>query len=272
MGLTCLHSRMTATTLKDHGFNATAAQFAGAANAAVDDKQGNSSDETNLHAMCGLGQPEYDCRKAVAKIMADGRQEAADAVLARDFKLALRRMGETLHTIQDLAFHKYEPWPFKGISDAFLNAPNYMICHAIRDLGLVSVTNTVDVDVSWRVSNQVYLGVRGFYHPSNNYFAPIPGPGADPPAIPGFGGMFTITIGAAPGSVQVRNPFQDSRGAVDNPYSSMISSGRADLTRAEDATEDFVKKVQSDVESRPQDPGLPSGIEIWKTFLQYRPN
>lgn len=271
MGLTCLHSRMTVDAMKQLGFTESAAQLAGSANAAVDEKQGNSSGETNLHAMCGLGQPEYDCRKAVAKIIADGRQETADAVVSRDYKLALRRLGETLHTIQDSAFHKYEPWPFRGISDAFLNAPNYMICHAIRDLGVVSVTNTVDVDVSWRISHQVYVGVKGFYHPSNDYFSPIPPIGGQPPAIPGFGGMFTITFGAAPGSVQVRDPFPDSRGAVGSPYSSMMSSGREDLSRAEDATEDFINKIQKDVEARPADGALPAGTELWKMFLRFRP-
>ena len=271
MGLTCLHSRMTVSAMKDLGFDERAAQLAGAANAAVDDKQSNSSEEANLHAMCGLGQPEYDCRKAVAKIIADGKQESADAVAAREYKLALRRMGETLHTIQDLAFHKYEPWPFRGIGDAILNAPNYMLCHAVRDLGLVSVTNTIDVDVSWRVGHQVYVGVKGFYHPSNDYFSPIPPIGGQPPEIPGFGGMFTITFGAAPGSVRVPNPYPDSRGAVEGPYTSMMSSGREDLSRAEDATEDFIKNVRKGVEAKPADGTLPAGTELWNLFVRFHP-
>jgi hypothetical protein len=260
---------MTVTAMKDAGFREGAAQLAGSANAAVDEKQGNSNADANLHAMCGLGQPEFECRKAVVKIIADGKKESADAVISGDYKLALRRMGETLHTIQDMAFHKFEPWPFTGIGDAILNAPNYMFCHLIRDLGIVSVYNTIDVDVSWRVGSQVYLGVKGFYHPSNNYLAPIPPIGGQAPEIPGFGGMFTITIGAAPGSVHVRDPYPDSRGAVEGPYSSVMSSGRADLTRAEDATEDFINNVRKDVQARPADGKLPPGAERWASFVQY---
>ena len=143
MGLTCLHNRMTVNAMKDAGFNESAAKAAGLANAAVDEKQGNSRAESNLHAMCGLGQPEYDCRNAVAKIIADGKQESAEAAATGDYKLALRRMGETLHTIQDMAFHKFEPWPFAGIGDAILNAPNYMFCHLIREpLALSTIFET----------------------------------------------------------------------------------------------------------------------------------
>ena len=271
MGLTCLHNKMTVDAFKKAGFTLGAAQLAGLANAAVDEKQGNSSEQANLHAMCGLGQGEQDCLRKVQKIITDGKQEAAAAIASQDFKLALRRMGETLHTIQDMAFHKFEPWPFAGIGEAVLNAPNYMFCHLIRDLGAVSVHGALDVDVSWRIGSQVYLGVRGFYHPSNNYFAPIPPLGGQPPEIPGFGGLLTITIGAPPGSVHIRNPYPDSRGSVEGLYSSMMSSGRADLTRAEDETDDFISKIQKDVEARPADDPLPAGTELWKLFLQFRP-
>ena len=260
---------MTVTAMKDLGFREYAARLAGSANAAVDEKQGNSNADANLHAMCGFGQPEYECRKAVAKIIADGKQESADAVAASDYKLALRRVGETLHTIQDMAFHKFEPWPFTGIGDAILNAPNYMFCHLIRDLGVVSVSKTIDVDVSWRVGQQVYVGVKGFYHPSNDYFAPIPPIGGQAPEIPGFGGMFTITIGAAPGSVRVPDPYPDSRGAVEGPYSSMMSSGREDLTRAEDATADFINNVRKDVQARPANGQVPPGADMWEAFVRY---
>jgi hypothetical protein len=50
-----------------------------------------------------------------------------------------------------------------------------------------------------------------------------------------------------------------------------MSSGRADLTRAEDETEDFINKIQKDVEARPANDPLPAGIELWKLFLQFRP-
>lgn len=271
MGLTCLHNRMTVKAMQDAGFIDGAAQIAGKANAAVDDRQGNTKEDANLHAMCGLGQPEFDCRKAVAKIIADGKQESADAVVARDYKLALRRMGETLHTIQDMAFHKFEPWPYAGIADAILNAPNYMFCHLIRDLGVVSVSNRLDVDVSWRVGRQVYLGVKGFYHPANDYFTPLPPIGGQPPEIPGFGGLLTITIGAAPGSVHIHNPYPDSRGSTEGPYSTMMSSGREDLTRAEDATQDFINQVQKDVDGRLDNSQLPAGTDLWGLFLLFRP-
>jgi hypothetical protein len=260
---------MTVTAMKDLGFKPATAQLAGAANAAVDDKQGNSSAQANLHAMCGFGQPEYECRKAVAKIIADGKQESADAIADGDYKLAIRRMGETLHTIQDMAFHKFEPWPYAGIGDAILNAPEYMFCHLIRDLGVVSVSNAVDVEVSWRVGHQVYVGVKGFYHPSNDYFAPIPPIGGSAPEIPGFGGLFTITIGAAPGSVHVRDPYPDSRGAIGGPWSSMMSSGREDLTRAEDATEEFINNVRKDVQARLSNTKFASGADMWDSFVKF---
>ena len=275
MALTCLHTKITVDAMKNLGFTSSAGQRAGLANAAVDDKQGNSSAETNLHAMRGPGQPDFECRQAVAKLIADGKKEISDAVVsaaqvnASDqkkadtiYELALRRLGETLHTLQDLSFHKYEPWPFRGIADAFLSDPNYMICHAIRDLGFVSVSNTIDVDVSWRIGQQVYVGVKGFHHPTNHFFD-VPS-GGQPPEIPGWGGMFTITFGGAPGSVQVRDPFRDSRGTAENPYTSMLSSGRADLSRAEDDTEKFIKTIQNDVEFKPD------GAGAWASFLRYQ--
>lgn len=96
--------------------------------------------------------------------------------------------------------------------------------------------------------------------------------GGQPPQIPGLGGMLTITFGAAPGSVPVKNPFPDNWGAVENPYSSMLSSGGEDLSRAEDATENFISNNQRDVEAKPADGPLPAGTELWKLFLRFCPN
>lgn len=286
MGLTCLHKRMTVSVMKRLGFSDRAAQIAGDANARVDDKQGNSARETNLHAMCGLGQRDADCRTAIAKIIHDGQQDVVDGIASVAGKIpadpqptpiaagpssdiqavqsaflkAYERIGETLHTVQDLCFHKYEPWPFHGVGEAFLQDPNYMICHAIRDLGVVSVTNALDVDVNWRISEELYVGVKGFVHPANNYLAPSPW--GRPPEFAGSGGMLTITFGAAPGSVQPKDYFPDSRGARETKYSSMMSSGRADLSRAEDDTEKFIDAIRRDVEAQPD------GTVSWNWFLQ----
>ena len=103
---------------------------------------------------------------------------------------------------------------------------------------------------------QVYAGVKASYHPSTDYFSPIPPIGA--PEIPRFGGMSTMTIGAAPGSLGTRDPHPDSRGAVEGPYSSMMSSGRKDLTQPKTPLRTLFtifrkacKPVQPEARSRP---------------------
>jgi hypothetical protein len=262
---------MTVDAMVKLGFTESAAGQAGKANARIDDQQGNTSAETNLHAMCAPGQSDSDCRKAVDKIIADGRQSVIDTVVsalsqkapAAWYEAALKSLGETLHTIQDYSFHKYEPWPYRGIGDALLRDPNYMICHAIRDLGFVSITNTIDVNASLRIGREAYIGVQGFFRlPSN----PDPPRGGEPPGFSGAGGMLTFTFGAAPGSVHVRDPFPDGRGVADSHYSSMLASGRADLSRAEDATEDFIKNIEKDVEKKPD------GGQAWLLFLHFQSN
>ena len=163
MGLTSLHGQLTVSVLRESGFSTAAADFAAEANEAVDamENQGNDASLANLHAMRGfLGpgggalsmrgrrmQTEDEARAAVAALLQAAHDECLDAVRAGRDSTALSKMGAALHTVQDAEYHRFEPWPYKGIDDALLNgasgaayglAPDYMFCHVQRDAGYVN--------------------------------------------------------------------------------------------------------------------------------------
>jgi hypothetical protein len=78
MAIVPVHKRITETVLKEQGFSPRAIEAAAAANAAVDEKQGNAAAETNLHAMRGFAderlQSEAEARQAVARLLEDAKQ------------------------------------------------------------------------------------------------------------------------------------------------------------------------------------------------------
>src|SRR5215471_7125716 len=95
MAIPCFHKEITVQVLtKEFGFSSKAAELAAAANAAVDEKQGNDADQTHLHAMRGYvggGGPfsvfsietEQDCREAVQKLLDDARDTVVDTLVSK---------------------------------------------------------------------------------------------------------------------------------------------------------------------------------------------
>lgn len=279
MAIPCLHKSITRAALEAAGFNEASRARAAEANAEVDDKQGNSASQANLHAMCGyvqgldpFGLPVSEmqdgteCRAAVKALIEEARADIVRSVTDEpNFNVALKRLGQILHTIQDRAFHDFEPWPHAGIADAFKNDFNYMTCHAIRDLGAVSRLNLTqvhrgrfDVEITKRVGRDVFLSARAFADFGRNQ---IPGPeGRD---FAGSGGMLSITFGAAPGSVRL----PDSGGPLQEPpVWSLAMNGPAARTRAEDDSAEFVESAKREV-LKTRD-----GHKRWATFLESGPS
>ena len=241
MAITCVHETVTKGVMKTLGFREAACDIAARANARVDDKQGNGAQETNLHAMRGLAarsltpfsptvvlQSEENAREAVTKIISEGRSDVVQAVLKGEYEPALKRMGETLHTVQDRAFHNFEPWPYAGIGDAVMKDPSYTICHAIRDLSWVSDIvvgpNRTEIELSHRVAGDIYVGIRGFHNgqgPSPYLPPTMHGPEWNN-SFQGTGGLVSITFGAAPGSL----PQPGSLIGIEKPPTTARSSGR----------------------------------------------
>lgn len=295
MGIPCLHKGITTAVMERFQFVHPARDLAAEANAAVDEKQGNSAKETNLHAMCGyvaaldpvlraemkILQNEEQCRASVNQLLEAAKEEVCLQVVAGNHRTALQRLGEALHTIQDRAFHNYEPWPYQGLLGAVLTDPNYMLCHAIRDLGVniggigIGVSRLdiwelpagrFDLELSARIGGRVFLGGRVFKHATAAEFwqTPLGRDGGGGPL--GVGGMLSITIGAPPGSLPVPERFPSSVSMVPNgrPTWSMATDGPAAQVRAEDASADFVREVQREL-SR-----TPDGAKAWNLFVNSR--
>lgn len=275
---------MTKGVMKTLGFREATCQIAARANARVDDKQGNGAQETNFHAMRGLAakslvpfsptlvlQSEENTREAVAKIISEGRSDVVQAALKGDYEQALKRMGEALHTVQDRAFHNFEPWPYAGIADAVVKDPSYMICHAIRDLSWVSDIvvgpKRTEIELSHRIAGDIYVGIRGFHNgqgPSPYLPPTMHGPEWNS-SFHGTGALVSITFGAAPGSLP---PLGSSVGSMATPDDSRqfwqtTTRGVGMRTRAEDDSREFIKSIERDVKSRP------NGTNSWTAFLSW---
>lgn len=279
MAIPCLHKSITRSALEAAGFNEASRDRAAEANAEVDEKQGNSASQANLHAMCGyvqsldpLGLPvselqnDTECRAAVKTLIDEARADIVHSLTEeRNFNVALKRLGQILHTIQDRAFHNFEPWPHAGIADAFKNDFNYMTCHAIRDLGAISRLNLTqihrgrfDIEITQRVGRDVFLSARAFADLGRNQ-----SPGPEGRDFAGTGGMLTITFGAAPGSVKL----PESRGSLQEPpVWSLAMNGPAARTRAEDDSAEFVESTKKEV-LKTRD-----GQTRWTKFLESAPS
>jgi hypothetical protein len=295
MGLPTLHQGITTAVMERFQFSPQGRELAAQANAAVDEKQGNLAKETNLHAMCGfvdvldpvlrkpmqILQNEEQCRASVNQLLVAAKTEICQAVLAKDLRTGLRRLGEALHTIQDRAFHNYEPWPYRGLVDAVVTDPNYMMCHAVRDLGVnlggvgIGISRMdiwelpagrFDFELSARIGGRVFLGGRVFSHASAPEFwqSPLGRDGTVGPL--GTGGMLTLTIGAPPGSAPPPDRSSSSVPLVPNgrPTWSMATSGPAAQARAEDSTADFIREVELELKR------APAGAQAWNAFVNFR--
>lgn len=145
-----LHGRITRIVLEEAGFTTQAQETAAHANVLVDERQGNTSSETNLHAMLGYDtanhmQTAEQAERAVRNLLERAKNEILEVLAGRtahgmapDYRHALVLLGRALHTVQDRLYHRFEPWPYRSIPDSLMSDPNYMICHGLRDVSFVS--------------------------------------------------------------------------------------------------------------------------------------
>lgn len=207
-------------------------------------------------------QTEDEVKEAVTALLEQAHNDVVRAVLKRDYEEALTRIGEALHTVQDRVFHHFEPWPYKDIADSLLNSPNYMMCHALRDTGYISKVavseNQFALGLATRANPDTYLGVEAF--------APLGDQTSMTQGFRGWGGMVTITFGAAPGSLRSPDASGHSQGADTYDQSCLATEGVADKAKATDDSEEFVADIQKEVERKNK------GAELWSDFLQLKPS
>jgi hypothetical protein len=293
MAIPCFHKEITVqvATSGEFGFDPRAAKLMAEANALVDEKQGNSADETHLHAMRGhlegsdpfLGgrmETEEECRKAVRDLLDKSETAIVNAItIQHDGDIALKLMGTALHTCQDKAFHHFEEWPYRGLCDALVHAPNYMIAHGVRDLGIgMRVTEPGVGQYSFELDaplahvaaifganapQNTYLGVEGF----SDFGARVPmpaGPAAQGPL--GTGAMIFFAIGRSRVTVPRRKRLSDSPpGAADvDPYARIVSDGAQCWSQAKQNTIDFMKRIRDLV----TDSKIENGDAIWSGFIR----
>jgi hypothetical protein len=282
MALVPLHEAITKETLRGEGFSEDAAERAATANAAVDEKQGSDAAESNLHAMGGFVadsifgfprghlQDRDETRKAVEKLLADARQSIVAKIRSRKFAEALQELGEALHTVQDRAFHNFEPWPYQGIGDAIREDPNYMFAHGVRDLGGISRLDVRTTDgavryaAEWtfQLGQNSYLSIQGFTEQgaSSARGARVPGSSGMDTGFSGTGGLLTFTLGAAPGSVPAPRGGSVVRGTETSPVQSMMTQGPASRATARVASRAFLDQVKAQVVAEE------AGERLWEQF------
>jgi hypothetical protein len=165
MGLTSLHGQLTVSALTELGFSTRVAQVAAEANEAVDAPRNQGSDArvTNLHAMRGFVentrgvggrtmQTREQAQTAVTALLRAAQRRVVEAVQrGGSDREAAESLGAALHTVQDRAYHNFEPWPYESVGDSIRHAwkgeehglpAHYMLqCHAPRDIGYAGALN-----------------------------------------------------------------------------------------------------------------------------------
>jgi hypothetical protein len=281
MAIIPLHKAITREVLTAFGFSERATERAAKANARVDDKQGNDASEANLHAMIGyvsdqVGtlppgrrlQKEREAKQQVEALLTEAVDKIAAAVLQSEFLRALDLLGAALHTVQDRAFHGFEPWPHAGIADGIRNDPNYMFAHGVRDLGGVSRLDvrthdgSVGLAAAWtfQLSDKMYLSAEGFTNPqvrSARDARPLGSSGGN--VFEGTGGLLTLSFGAAPGSL----PSRATGVPRSDPVSpNIVTQGPAARAAAKIGSRALVQRVLTHVSSKPR------GDQAWSLFQQ----
>lgn len=280
MAIVPIHKLITRDVLDGFDFKDGARTHAAEANAAVDEKQGATADQANLHAMRGYRpdgplQTEDEARRASARIIEEAKHDAVAAIASGDFARAMRRLGEAHHTLQDREYHRFEPWPFLGIGDAVFNAsagaryglrPDYMMCHAARDLSFISGLNY----------GAGYGSGRGW---SGNYWAEVTLPTARGP-IPylSFGSYGSAGAGGRPGEIagyvmftwgapprSIRTP-SATPGEADRPtivpsrsFCEEVGAGLGSYERAIAQSRDLVETIRHGAAAR------------WRDFVAWTP-
>jgi hypothetical protein len=293
-----IHQEITIRVLDKFGFTRGAQERAARANAQVDDEpgsQGRDATSTRLHAMrgfiiTGLGilmQTEEQAAEAVEALLNERRGRIVDAIRQRDWPNAIDELGRALHTVQDRAYHRFEPWPFDGILDSFINpargqqfglAPNYMLGHLVRDLSYVSV---LDFNASYNDTS----GFSGFLR-AGWRLPLLPNLNVIPEAAVGydrdFGGLgwgvgVTLRLGAPPRPSP--EPPERSRPSVPTaPTLGLLETscvqadlceaaaqGETSLTFATEESRAFVRDIRATVEQNRD------GQRLWSEFTLWQP-
>jgi len=177
-------------------------------------------------------QTEDETKDAVNALLKRAHEDIVRAILKGNYEEAITRLGEALHTVQDRVFHHFEAWPYRDIAESLMQAPNYMMCHVLRDTGYISKVSVTEQQFALGLATgadpQTYLGVEAF------------GPLGDQRSISGgflgWGGMITLSFGAAPGSLRQPDPMagRDQRGVPDVAQSCFRP--RESLTKREPRT------------------------------------
>ncbi|MEK7407293.1 MAG: hypothetical protein AAB225_19635 [Acidobacteriota bacterium] len=274
---------MTIRVMEELDFAPAAQTIAAEANAAVDEKQDNQAEQSNLHAMGGVvdgsdpfvGGPEFhvqteeECHEQVERLLQDARRTIVANIVRGNNRAALRRLGEALHTVQDRVFHEFHPWPYRGILDAFQSDPAYMTCHALRDLSLFSRLDLgdlhqgrFDAEITGRLGRQWFLSHRFFHNPATHFPLPLGRDSGSADSFLGSGWMVTLTFGAAPGSLPAPGGLREpsSRSSGQSPDWQFVTRGPADMARAEDASQDFIQELRREVVR------APNGFRLWENF------
>jgi hypothetical protein len=287
MAIIPLHKDITKEVLREFGFSEKAADLAANANAKVDEKQGSDASESNLHAMAGYTndpifkapkarlQNEDEARKEVEWRLSQAKIQIVRNVLSKEFTTGLQLLGAALHTVQDRAFHNFEPWPHDGLGDAIKNDPNYMFAHGMRDLGGISKFDFKAADGVFRfaaewtfqLNRQSYLSVQGFCEQGVKHARGprIPGTVGMDTDPHGCGGMLTFTMGDAPGSNSRPQVVKDDLMSAHDMSAnqSMLTQGPAARAAARVASSAFVREIKLQVLASGQ------GQSAWEGFLKF---
>lgn len=282
MAIGPLHRELTLIVLEEAGFSPRARAVAAEANVMVDTRQGNTTSETNLHAMLGFDsanrmQTAEQAREAVRNLLDRARSEivnilatgAAAASRASgidpDYHQALVILGRALHTVQDCIYHRFEPWPYRSIPDSLVSDPNYMICHAATDLSFVSGLGYQPRFMpgqgwSHRVGAEITIPSSQALIPHFSFGGEVTaGPGG---GVSGWGAGVTLSWGAMPGEIRPqssRASFGGPEGITDFQMCGEASLGPRTWLNALRDSSRFVEETRTAAGAN------------WRRFLAYSP-
>lgn len=276
MAIIPVHKRITKAVLKEFKFSDSACEIAATANALVDKKQGNSPDETHLHAMRGVVLDAWGNSVPEARALAVAETyklvEKAKMALIEDVRRivstngeqerllrtrsAVESLGRTLHTVQDIEFHDFGLWCHAGMREALFREPFGLAMHGVHDLGNVEATFESASDQRGRYGVAVDVGIfpwRRMADTGVSVFqgAYMAGRGQRDSLV----GIAGIRIGGGPSGVRKPSPRSGALGLSSGGLSLLsregfgreggASSGPVAnvLNRAERSTRDFVRQI-----------------------------
>jgi len=292
---TWVHEGITKREMKRFGFSERACEIAATANKLVDEKQGNSPEETHLHAMRGMvrdnsGQLAPETRESAVKatrMLVEGAMKSLiddirNMASVRDSvqrslrgRAVLESLGSALHTVQDTEFHDFGTWLHDGIGQALVIDLLGTALHGVHDLGNIEATVGSGANRAgrWGVAADVgFVPSRRMAERDIGFFvqgACKTGGGQKDECL----GLAGIRIGGGYSGVRQSPPRGSRLGSSDdvgNPPTmrGLPSQGRASsgpvanvLNRAEQATREFLSQIEQATKA------LPSGQHPWADLI-----